>query len=504
MRRLTALTLAAALAVTAAPTTAPAKQKELPPQYDTTAVAPVACDWHESAVKLLVDKKEIYPDVIEMCEMAEHEILLNMYLFGGDDNTYAEPEGYIGIGKHVIDIMARKMREAQEQDRPFRARLITPKPSEMIDKQKKIFDTIRRVRERLRGLLHMEPLPPPVEPGYEPIFDYAEQQGIPILASNTDAMYCEQGASWRLDHNKLLVIDGKEALIGGMNFAECVSSNHDAMTRITGSVVHECKAVFANAWHYAVLQATRDGGTVPEEYLDVDSLVEADDAVINAHHLKRVGEGWELGNLRMTLTAPYVRNTRQPCLDLLASVGPGDQVMMEMLLLTDEPCIQALVEAHQRGAEVRVILDPNHSLYGVNCMGAPNILAVKPFLEVGLPIRNFTPKDSGQELHMKLVIGKRANGETEFAMGSTNWTYGAFESNYEQFTFYKNMPKICQRLVATFEDDWANHTHLPGREITTSGFLGLKKLSEDERYRELNKLQKFIHAFLEERHEKWF
>ncbi len=502
MKRLVTLVLVAMFLAT--PCLLFAKKKKLPPQYDTNAVVPVPCEFHKSAMKLLIDKKEIYSNVIEMLEMAEHEIILNMYLFGGDDNVYAEPEGYIGIGKHVIDIMARKIAEANEEGRPFRVRLITPKPADMVEKQRKLYDTIKRVRTKLRGLLKMKPLPPPVEPPYEPIYDYAEDMGIPLLPSNVDALYIEHGASWRLDHSKLLVIDGKEALIGGMNFAETVASNHDAMTRICGPIVRECKALFTNAWHFAVAQAERRGVPVPEDYKDLESLAAVDDEVIKAHEQKRLNEGWELGELRLTLTAPFVRNTRQPCIDMLASCEAGDQVMMQMLLLTDEPCIQAMVDAHNRGVNVRVILDPNHSLYGVNCMGAPNILAVKPFLENKLPIRNFSPDDAGQELHMKLVIVKRKNGEMEFAMGSTNWTYGAFESNWEIFAFYKNCPKMCQRLIDMFEHDWANRTHLPGREITSKGFLGLKKLSEEEYYREITKLQKFIHVFLKEHHEKWF
>ena len=35
---------------------------------------------NETSMKLLVDKKEIYPDIIKMVKMANHEILLNMYL----------------------------------------------------------------------------------------------------------------------------------------------------------------------------------------------------------------------------------------------------------------------------------------------------------------------------------------------------------------------------------------------------------------------------------------
>ena len=474
------------------------------PDYDKEPVVPVELKNHETSIKLSIDKKEIYSDVIDLIKMAEHEILLNMYLFGGDDNIYAESDNYIGIGKHVVDLMAEKIEKAHASGEEFTVRIIAPKPSEMIDKQKAIMDTIKRVRIKLRKVLRMDELPPPVEPPYEPVFDYAVEKGIPILASNTDVMASETGASWRLDHSKLLIIDGKEALIGGMNFAETVSSNHDAMTRITGNVVSDLKAIFTNAWYYAVQQSQHLGLDVPEDWKDYHKLAQVNPEIIQTNHELRLSQGWEKGNIKITLSSPYLRDSRDATLTLLDSTVKGDSIMVEMLLMTDIPCIEALIKAHERGVDVRVILDPNHSLYGVNCHGAPNIIATKPFLEAKLPIRNFTPADAGQELHMKLVIVRRASGDTEFAMGSTNWTYGAFESNFEMFAFFNNCPGVCARLCKTFENDWESKTHLPGREITSTGFLGLKPLSEEERYREITLLQKFLFTFLEERHEKWF
>ena len=479
------------------------KDSELP-NYVTEAIVPVTLNNNETSIKLLIDKKEIYPNVIEMMKMAKHEILLNMYLFGGDDNIYAEGPDYIGIGKHVIDIMAEKIATARANGEEFRIRIVAPKPSDMIEKQTEIKNTIKRVRSKLRHLLHMNELPPPIEPPYEPVFDYAVDKEIAILSSNTDVMATPIGASWRLDHSKLLIIDGKEALIGGMNFAECVSSNHDAMTRITGNVVSELKAIFANAWYYSVQQAEHNGLPIDENLKDYDEIAATDPSIIEKHHKLRLNEGWEKGNIKLTLSAPYLRDSRDAVVSLLDSTVKGDSIMLEMLLLTDVPCIEALIRAHKREVDVKVILDPNHSLYGVNCHGAPNIIATKPFLEARLPMRNYSPKDSGQELHMKLLIVKKADGTTTFAMGSTNFTYGAFESNFEMFAFYENCEDTCSKLCETFKDDWDNHTHLPGREVTSTGFLGLKPLSEEERYRKITFLQKFLFIFLEERHEKWF
>ena len=107
-------------------------------------------------------------------------------------------------------------------------------------------------------------------------------------------------------------------------------------------------------------------------------------------------------------------------------------------------------------------MDPCESLYGFDLKGVPNVLAARDFHNVELKARYFTPIP-GQELHMKLIVVKRKDGSSEFATGSTNWTTGAFEGNFETFFFCKGFKAISKRLQDMFEKDWSQHsrpTHL--------------------------------------------
>lgn len=486
-RNLRRLLPALALALLAAPLAAKDE-----PRYNSDPVVPVPTAEHKAAVKLLVDRGEIYPDAIAMCEMAKEEILLNIYLFGGFDN-FTQGEDYVGIGKSLVDVMARKQAEG------VRVRIITPRPGENIERQAYIKSKVKAFRNKIRGFLNKPELPPPSEPGYTPVFYYARENGLPTLASNTKVL--GGGASWKLDHSKLLIVDGKEALIGGMNFAETVASNRDAMTRVAGPVVKELKAIFANVWDYSVQQALANGEEIAGDVQAAKSLATCDDTAIAEHLAARLAEGWSPSDIRITLSSPYRNDTRQAIVDALGTVGEGDKVSVEMLLMTDKPCIQALIEAHQRGAEVRVILDPNESLYGVNCMGAPNVIAVRRFLEVDLPVHNYEP-EPGQELHMKMMLIQRKDGSAEFAMGSTNWTVGAFDSNFEMFAFYRNCKSVTDRLAREFEHDWVERSE-------PSGFppkLGDVDVVQGEKakQRNLSTLQKIIEAFVDSFDQKIF
>lgn len=410
----------------------------------TSPLVPVDTSSTTNAIKLVIDREEIFPAVINLIENAQEEILLNIYLFGGDDNFTQGPD-YIGIGKRIVDILEEKMLNG------VRVRIITPKPSSVQEKNNNIQNKLKN-----QGLEDVDKEEIKSEPSYEPVYNYALQKGLPLLPSNTEVL--PGSTLWKIDHSKLLIVDGKEALIGGMNFAETVASNRDAMTLITGPIIKQLKAIFANSWNYSLEQINKHAKKFPEitispEMKNVMLLAQTDESKINTRNEESIQDGYEAGEVQLTLTSPYIQNSRYEIISRLNSTNSGDQIKIAMLLFTDTELIDAVIAAHKRGVNIKVLLDPNRSLYGVDAKGAPNVLAVKPFIEAGIEVRNFNHMP-GQELHMKLMIIERSSGSKEFAMGSLNWTVGALEANYELFAFYKDFDQTTDRLTTQFNQDW--------------------------------------------------
>ena len=72
----------------------------------------------------------------------------------------------------------------------------------------------------------------------------------------------------------------------------------------------------------------------------------------------------------------------------------------------------------------------------------------KKYPDAPIELRHYTV-GPGQELHMKLCI---IDGKT-LGIGSTNFSSGAFQSNYELFAFLEG-PGIVGDFSALFESDW--------------------------------------------------
>jgi phosphatidylserine/phosphatidylglycerophosphate/cardiolipin synthase-like enzyme len=84
--------------------------------------------------------------------------------------------------------------------------------------------------------------------------------------------------------------------------------------------------------------------------------------------------------------------------------------------------------------------------------------------KLAIEVRHYTVAP-GQELHVKMCI----IDDKTLGMGSTNFSSGAFQSNYELFAFIEG-PRIVGDFSAMFETDWKTRSEPPpklnlGRKI---------------------------------------
>jgi phosphatidylserine/phosphatidylglycerophosphate/cardiolipin synthase-like enzyme len=218
----------------------------------------------------------------------------------------------------------------------------------------------------------------------------------------TERVYPVDDGRRQIDHVKLLIVDDV-AVVGGMNWGAHSDRNHDYVleTRVAFDVERAVR-IFDQDWslcggHPAPLP------TVPGE-------------------IAQTAPGAEI---RTMLEAALIHAMRR--------------ALAEVYTLTDSEVIVQLVEAHRRGADVRVLLDPNQSynLHGYSVLRAG-----------GVEVRWY-PIPRGALLHAKIGLF-----DTELVLGSANWTVSGLGVNHE-LDIETSDPSVVAAYAARFAADWA-------------------------------------------------
>jgi cardiolipin synthase A/B len=207
----------------------------------------------------------------------------------------------------------------------------------------------------------------------------------------------------QIDHVKLLIADG-EAVVGGMNWGAHSDRNHDYVLETSDAVeVDRLVRIFEQDWSLA--------GGEPR-------LVPTDSA-------SRVAQTAPGEGIRHLLAAAF----------LSARV----RIWAEVYTLTDSDVLLALASAHQRGVDVKVLLDPSqpynrHSFDGLRA--------------AGVPVRWY-PVPPGTLLHAKIGLF-----DALLLLGSANWTYSGLDVNHE-LDIETQDPQAVAAYGSRFGLDWA-------------------------------------------------
>jgi len=207
----------------------------------------------------------------------------------------------------------------------------------------------------------------------------------------------------QIDHVKLLIADD-EAVVGGMNWGAHSDRNHDYVLETGDAVeVDRLVRIFEQDWSLA--------GGAP-------LLVPPDTA-------SRVAQTAPGEEIRFLLSAA-LRSARV-------------RLWAEVYTLTDSDVLLALASAHQRGVDVKVLLDPSqpynrHSFDGLRT--------------AGVPVRWY-PVPPGTLLHAKIGLF-----DAELLLGSANWTYSGLDVNHELDVETQD-PQAVAAYGSRFQLDWA-------------------------------------------------
>ena len=144
-------------------------------------------------------------------------------------------------------------------------------------------------------------------------------------------------------------------------------------------------------------------------------------------------------------------------LEVVNNAAAGERLDVSVFYLSHRPLIEALIGAHQRGVELRVLLDPNRDAFGREKNGIPNRQAAWDLHRAGIPLR--WCNTGGEQCHSKWLRLDRGDGNSELISGSANFTRRNLDDlNLEtdvQLIAAQNHPAI-QRARTAFDRQWSN------------------------------------------------
>ncbi|MDX1764570.1 MAG: phospholipase D-like domain-containing protein, partial [bacterium] len=122
----------------------------------------------------------------------------------------------------------------------------------------------------------------------------------------------------------------------------------------------------------------------------------------------------------VTLQVVTEGKIRDAILQTIGETGPGDAIDLAMFYLSHRAIIGALGDAHDRGVDVRIVLDPNKDAFGREKNGIPNRQVARELHRQGIPVR--WCDTHGEQCHAKMMQTHFENGETTLILGSANFT----------------------------------------------------------------------------------
>jgi phosphatidylserine/phosphatidylglycerophosphate/cardiolipin synthase-like enzyme len=344
---------------------------------------------------------------------SQHSIDMEMFMIGGD------------YGERILRMLDSKAREGvkvrliHREGTSIRCGVALKRLGQYVTRSRNM-DASHHYRPTVDRLFLNELKHSPIRRGHFPLHRFGHSLSAPL----------------KLAHDKLIIVDGQCAIMGGMNLADAVAENHDLFVKITGHAVAAPSIAFEYDW-----SLTHPGKSGPNRTVFPPTS--------------------ETGNtsdvLRFLTTRPHSRDQLDDVIGIIAAAKK--RIWIEMFYVTEHRIIRALIRAIRRNVDVRVICDPNEYSLGLPMRGAPNLPFVGELAGGGVPIRLFDTAP-GKQMHQKSMLL-----DDEFVYtGATNFTRMSFRANTESSVLIRSR-SVAKIFEKRFLDDWRNFSKEPDHDL---------------------------------------
>lgn len=268
----------------------------------------------------------------------------------------------------------------------------------------------------------------------------------PLDSGNTTLRSYLALANFKANHRKTLVVDDGDtltALVSSANAHDASSHHSNIGLRFSGAAAFD---VLTSELAVARLADPTLDVSLPDE-LALESLLAR-----GTRHDKKPSA---------TLQVITESKIRDAVLRAINNTQAGDAIDLMMFYLSHRDIVHALLNAHQRGVAVRVLLDPNKDAFGIEKNGIPNRQVAAELHNAGIAVRWCDTR--GEQCHSKALLVHRQQEDTPqssaLILGSANFT----RRNLDDFNLESNVHVEAAREHAAiqhaeqfFERYWHN------------------------------------------------
>lgn len=142
-------------------------------------------------------------------------------------------------------------------------------------------------------------------------------------------------------------------------------------------------------------------------------------------------------------------------LQMITNAQGGSRLDLAFFYLSHREIVVALLDAHERGVSMRVLLDANSEAFGHQKSGIPNRQVALELHKAGIPVR--WCNTSGEQCHSKSLILRPKTGPTELLLGSANFTGRNLDDLNLETDVRVSVPSdsaVATKAVNFFEQQW--------------------------------------------------
>jgi len=239
---------------------------------------------------------------------------------------------------------------------------------------------------------------------------------------------------YQLMHAKYIVIDGKKAVVSSLNWSNRSFKNIDCGLYMEGPIIDDLEKEF---WFLF----KRSGGA------DYEYVPRAEIAGNSKASLLVADKNFPKDSYRAAIYRA-VSNAKK-------------KILISAFVLSDPYLIKLLIEAKNRGVNIKVILDPNKS----DTYDNPNYQTAKILKDNKISYRWFKPNDYSDTefnmLHTKLMVV-----DDEVIVGSGNFSRKGLDINHE-VGLITNDQNVLKKATDLFNNVWKNNTSLEPISLPT-------------------------------------
>jgi len=403
-----------------------------------------------------VTEQEIFDKVFEMVDGAEKFILIDMFLFNSD---YSENIRF----KELATILKNKLIRKKELNPNIKINFITDEINNFYGSY--VSDEIQELQDKGINVV---------------ITDMTKMRDSNPLYSSFWRTYLQwfgtKGKGWikhplgnakqKITFRSLLKVFNAKANHRKIIIAD---KGDKIVSLVTSANPHEASSRHSNIAIYIEKEIWKD------ILVSEQAVAEFSDKEIEKPNFDFISEFKQEGDIQVQLLTEG--KIRKNLIQEIDNTVSGESIDIIMFYLSERNVISSLINAAERGVEIRLILDPNKDAFAREKNGIPNRQVANDLIKESKgKIKILWYKTQGEQCHSKIIIIRKKN-KTIIFLGSANLT----KRNIKDFNLETDVriscssdKKITQEISAFFERIWNNENGtyvLPYKSFEENSFL---------------------------------